>query len=341
MELNIIWFVLLVVLFSGYVVLDGFDLGVGMIHFKSRSDHDRRIMLNSIGPVWDGNEVWLITAGGALFAAFPNVYATVFSGFYTAFMLFLMVLIGRAVSIEFRSKVESATWRRTWDQVFHVSSYLITLLLGVSLGNILTGVPINVIGGVKEFGGNFFSLISPFAIAVGIVAVLGLRYHGSLFMMLKSDGELRNSIESGLRRSFYYFLIAYAFVGVWIWTDMPHLTANFREYPVWLILQLVAIICFVGLWISMGSRKYMQAFIFSALILVLSIAMCGVGIYPNLLISSGNPADSLTIFADSSSQRTLLTMLIIALIFVPIILIYKYFVYRIFKGKTQIDHNSY
>ncbi len=341
MELNIIWFVLLVVLFSGYVVLDGFDLGVGMIHFKSRSDHDRRIMLNSIGPVWDGNEVWLITAGGALFAAFPNVYATVFSGFYTAFMLFLMVLIGRAVSIEFRSKVESATWRRTWDQVFHISSYLIALLLGVSLGNILTGVPINVIGGVKEFGGNFFSLLSPFSVAIGIVAVFALRFHGSLFMLIKSDGALHSTIESGLRRSFYYYLITYALVGIWIWTDMPHLTANFREYPVWLVLQLGAILSFVALWFGIGRGQYMKSFIYSSLILVLSIAMCGVGIYPNLLISSGNPADSLTIFADSSSQRTLQTMLIIALIFVPIILVYKFIVYRIFRGKTQIDHNSY
>ena len=341
MELNIIWFVLLVVLFSGYVVLDGFDLGVGMIHFKARNDHDRRIMLNSIGPVWDGNEVWLITAGGALFAAFPNVYATVFSGFYTAFMLFLLVLIGRAVSIEFRSKVELASWRQTWDQVFHISSYLIALLLGVSLGNILTGVPIDVIAGVKEFGGDFFSLLSPFAIAVGVVAVLALRFHGSLFMLIKSDGALHGVIESGLRRSFYYYLIAYAFVGVWIWTDMPHLTANFREYPVWLVLQLGAIISFVALWIGIGRRQFMKSFIYSSIILVFSIAMCGVGIYPNLLISSGNPADSLTIFADSSSQRTLQTMLIIALIFVPIILVYKFIVYRIFRGKTEIDNNSY
>jgi cytochrome d ubiquinol oxidase subunit II len=333
MELNIVWFVLLVVLFSGYVILDGFDLGVGMIHFKAKNDTERRTMLNAIGPFWDGNEVWLITAGGALFAAFPNVYATVFSGFYTAFMLFLLVLIG--------SKEESVRWRSAWDHVFHVSSYLIALLLGVSLGNILSGVPIVIINGSKEFGGNFFTLLNPFSVLVGLVAVLGLRMHGSIYIALKTEGDLRDRVAGSIKRSFAFFLAAYAIAGIWIWIAMPQITSNFINHPIWLVFQLLAATGFVFVWIFSGKKDYMKAFLASALILLSSIAMSGIGIFPNLLIASNNPADSLTIFADSSSQPTLFTMMIIALIFVPIILIYKFIVYRIFKGKVKVESGSY
>jgi len=224
MELNIIWFVLLTVLFGGYVVLDGFDLGVGMIHLGLKSDLERRTSLNAIGPVWDANEVWLITAGGALFAAFPDVYATVFSGFYTAFMLFLLVIIGRAISIEFRGKVESDKWKKTWDFIFCLSSYLIVLLLGVSLGNIITGIPIYQ---DKEYAGTFFTLLNPYAVMTGITAVLLIRMHGKIFLAVKTEGEIQQRVAKGINSSLILFVIAYIFHGAWTIILYPGVIKNF------------------------------------------------------------------------------------------------------------------
>jgi len=341
MELNIIWFILLIVLFSGYVVLDGFDLGVGMLHFKAKTDDERRILLNSIGPVWDGNEVWLITAGGALFAAFPNVYATVFSGFYTAFMLFLLVLIGRAVSIEFRSKVENPKWRITWDVVFHISSYLIAILLGVTLGNLIAGVPITTIDGVKEFDGSFLGLLNPYSIFLGCTAAIALRFHGSLYLLMKTSGELKERIEKRVKFLMILFIMFLALLTIWTWFANSHHTENFLYNPIWFIFPLLIIISFILIPKFLNKQKYFTGFVFSSLILVSCIVITEIGLYPNLLYSNTNPLNSLNIFEDASSQKTLMVMLIIALIGVPLMLIYKFFVYRIFKGKVQIDSNSY
>lgn len=341
MELNIIWFVLLIVLFSGYVVLDGFDLGVGMLHFKAKNDDERRVLLNSIGPVWDGNEVWLITAGGALFAAFPNVYATVFSGFYTAFMLFLLVLISRGVSIEFRSKVENQKWKSAWDFIFNVSSYLIAILLGVTLGNLIVGVPIQIIDGVKEFGGSFLGLLNPYSIFLGICAAIALRFHGSLYLLMKVSGDLKDRIEKRIKLHFYLFIIFLLALTVWSWLSYSHHTSNFLSNPIWFVFPLLIVLSFFFIPKLIKKKKYFAGFFLSSLILLSCIAIAGVGLYPNLLYSSTNPFDSLNIFEDSSSQKTLTAMLIIACIGVPIMLIYKIFVYRIFKGKVQIDSNSY
>lgn len=341
MELNIIWFILLIVLFSGYIILDGFDLGVGMLHFKAKTDTERRIMINSIGPVWDGNEVWLITAGGALFAAFPNVYATVFSGFYTAFILFLLVLILRVASIEFRSKVENTSWRSFWDFIFNLSSYLIALLLGVSLGNIVSGVPITLIDGVKEYGGTFWNLLHPYAIFLGLTAVLALRFHGQLYITMKTENDLRERFTKSFNLIFYLYFAFYVIQAIWAFIAYPYTLDNYLKVPIWFILPAIVLVCFILIPIYFKKNKIGTAFFLSSLILFISVAMVGIGIYPNLVIANNDPNLSLTIFTDSSSQKTLMTMLIIALIFFPIVLIYKIFVYRIFKGKVKLDSTSY
>lgn len=338
MEYNIIWFVLLIVLFVGFIVLDGFDMGVGMIHNIAKTDHERRIMINSIGPLWDGNEVWLITAGGALFAAFPDVYATVFSGFYTAFMLFLAVLIGRASAIEFRSKTESKAWRSIWDGVFNISSYLIALLLGVSLGNIISGFPVRA---DMEFGGTFFGLLHPYAIFLGLTAVVTLRMHGRLYSVMKTEDELYERLRKGLLRSWLIFAIFYVIVHVWTIAAYPRIAQNMLDNPIWFVVPLLAIVSIIAIPTASKVRKHFLAFLASSVLIAMSIAMVGIGIYPNLVISNPVPENSLTIFNASSSLQTLKTMFIIACIGVPLVLIYTVVVYRTFKGKVKIDSSSY
>lgn len=360
MDLNTIWFILIVVLFCGYVILDGFDLGVGMLHFNAKNDEERRIMINSIGPVWDGNEVWLITAGGALFAAFPIVYATIFSGFYIAFILFLLVLILRVSAIEFRSKIETLKWRNFWDIIFNLSSYLIVLLLGVSLGNIVSGIPLKTINGVVEFGGNFWSLIHPYAIFVGITAIFTLRLHGLLYISNKTEGELYERITKKVFRALIYTFIAFVILTIWTMVEYyPRFSANEspitdmdidpskfivnKDLIVFLIPNLILLISMIAILIFSKNKKYKFAFISSSVMLTSAIALVAIAIFPNLVISS-NMADAIhniNIWNGASSEKTLETMFIIACIGVPIVLIYTIIIYRVFKGKVKIDSHSY
>ncbi|MBI5324428.1 MAG: cytochrome d ubiquinol oxidase subunit II [Ignavibacteriae bacterium] len=338
MELNVVWFLLLAVLFGGYAVLDGFDLGVGMIHLGLKSDIERRTSINAIGPVWDANEVWLITAGGALFAAFPDVYATLFSGFYTPFMLFLLAIIGRAISIEFRSKVESAGWKKTWDVVFCLSSFLIVSILGISLGNIITGIPIYQ---DKEYAGTLYTLFRPYAIMTGITSLLLIRMHGKIFLAMKTEGELQQKIAKGINASLVLFVISYIIHGAWTIIMYPGVTKNFVIFPVWFILPAFIILSIIVIPGFINSRLYYRAFIASCAIIVFCIAIIAINIYPNLVISNPNPENSLTIFNSASSTKTLMIMFIVACIGIPIMLVYKILIYRIFRGKVKIDNMSY
>jgi cytochrome d ubiquinol oxidase subunit II len=338
MDLQITWFVLLLVLFIGYVVLDGFDLGVGMLHLTAKTDKERRIMFNSIGPVWDANEVWLITAGGALFAAFPDVYATVFSGFYVAFMLFLLVIIGRAVSIEFRGKVESDLWKKVWDYVFNISSYLIVLLLGLTLGNIVSGLPVD---SNKEFAGTFWGLFNPYSLFVAITAVLFVRLHGRVFLLTKTEDNLFNKILT--RFKLLWILSVIAFLGLTIWTIVAQtqLLANYNHVGSLYLIPVLAFVSLIFIYLFVKTRRYYSAFISSSLLLAFSIMQAGIGIYPNLIPSKPIVENSLTIFNSSSSESTLYTMLIIACIGIPLVIVYKIIMYSAFRGKVKLDSNSY
>ncbi len=202
-----LWFVLLAVLLTGYAILDGFDLGVGILHpFVAKTDHERRLVMNSIGPLWDGNEVWLVTFGGALFAAFPEAYATVFSGFYLPFMLLLCALILRAVSLEFRSKVQSMRWRKVWDLLFFVGSTLATFLFGVAVGNMMLGVPLDE---DHEYVGSMQHLLNPYALAVGLMAIFAFAMHGAIYLFLKTEGELQSRMKPVMWRMYFVFVVFY------------------------------------------------------------------------------------------------------------------------------------
>ncbi len=207
LDLNTVWFLLIGVLFTGYAMLDGFDLGVGALHLFTKKDEERRIMLNAIGPVWDGNEVWLVTGGGALFAAFPNVYATVFSGFYFAFVLLLVALIFRAVAIEFRSKQPMRWWRQMWDVGFAAGSILSSFLIGVAMGNIAWGVPIDARG---EYAGTFWTLLRPYPILLGVTTVSLFMMHGSIYAVMKTEGELHRKLRGWINNTIILFIICYA-----------------------------------------------------------------------------------------------------------------------------------
>ena len=338
--LQIIWFGLLGVLFIAYALLDGFDLGVGscLVHFKN--DRSRRLALNAIGPVWDGNEVWLLGAGGALFAAFPHVYAGVFSGLYTALILLLGVLIFRAVAIEIRSKVESPRWRGFWDWAFCVTSTLIALLLGVALGNLVTGVPVDAAGNVDAGWLGLFGLLEPIPLFSGVLAVCLLRLHGTLFLMAKtSDPEMRFEILLRLPKEFAATAIFYIALTAWVLFGDVAGTENFRTFP-WLgAFPIIAILSLVATGIFLRLQTLKLAFAGTSLTIAFLILTVGAGLFPNLV-----PADvaenSLTI-ADSASEKTLLIMFVVALLGVPLVLLYHFLVYRAFAPKTTLDENSY
>ncbi len=225
-DLNTIWFILVGVLFTGYAVLDGFDLGIGALHLFTKDDTERRILINSIGPVWDGNEVWLVTGGGALFAAFPNVYATVFSGFYLALMLLLASLIFRAVAIEFRSKQPMRWWRQMWDIGFAGGSIVSALLIGTALGNIAWGVPVNARG---EFAGTFLGLLTPYPLLVGVTTVALFMMHGAIYGVMKTEGALHDKLRVWAMRCIIFFVICAVTLTMATLLYVPHMSERVRD----------------------------------------------------------------------------------------------------------------
>jgi cytochrome d ubiquinol oxidase subunit II len=337
-DLNTIWFGLIGLLFTGYAILDGFDLGVGVLHLFARDDLERRINMNAIGPVWDGNEVWLLTGGGALFAAFPPVYATVFSGFYLAMMLILTALIFRAVALEFRSKVGSSGWQRLWDWSFGLGSLLPAILFGVAVGNILRGVPIDAEG---TYLGSFLELLNPYAILIGVLSLVMFLMHGALYMTLKTDGELRNRMTRWVSGAWVAFIVIYSCVTFYTFFEAAHLLeGNFSNLLFWvfLVFFLAAI---VYMPIALKAGKYFRAFLSSSATIVCMVGLAAVSMYPKIVPSSINLAYSLTVHNASSTPRTLTVMLVIALIGMPIVIAYTWYIYRVFKGKTVITEESH
>ena len=337
-DLNTIWFLLIGALLSGYAILDGFDLGVGMLHLFVKGDKERRIMINSIGPVWDGNEVWLVTGGGALFAAFPHVYATVFSGFYNAFILLLFMLIFRAVAIEFRSKRPMHWWRQMWDVAFSIASFLIAFLMGVALGNIITGIPI---GPDKEFAGTFLGLLNPYSILVGITTVALFMMHGAIYSVMKTDGELQTKLRSWVNNSIIFFAICYVTTTMATLIYYPHMVENFRSAPVIFIIALLNMLAIANIPREIFKGREFRAFLSSAVSIAALLLIFAIGIFPNIVYSIPNPENSLTIYNAASSEKTLTIMLIIALIGIPFVLAYTISIYWIFRGKVKLDEMSY
>lgn len=337
-DLNTIWFILIGVLITGYAILDGFDFGVGILHLFAKNNNERRLSINAIGPVWDGNEVWLITAGGAMFAAFPIVYATVFSGFYIALMLLLTALIARSVSIEFRGKVESPKWHKIWDWSFGLGSLLPAILLGVAVGNILRGVPVNAEG---MYAGTFLGLLNPFAIMVGVLSMVMFIMQGALYLSLKVEGDYQDRIIKNASSAWIAFVVIYLLTTMFAFFEANFLFIGMTSAPLFWIFFILLLVAMVLIPIEIKSKKYFRAFLSSSLSIACMIGLAAVSLYPRLVPSSIDLAHSLTIYNASSTPKTLTTMLIITLIALPFVLGYTVFIYRIFKGKTVITSDSY
>ncbi|GAB4245864.1 MAG: cytochrome d ubiquinol oxidase subunit II [Candidatus Methylacidiphilales bacterium] len=336
--LNHTWFILVGILFTGYAILDGFDLGVGAMHLFTKSDTERRLMLNAIGPVWDGNEVWLVTGGGALFAAFPVVYATVFSGFYLAFMALLAGLIFRAVAIEFRSKQPMKWWRQFWDISFCLSSLICSFLIGVAIGNIAWGIPLDA---HQEYSGSFLGLLHPYALLIGLTTVALFMMHGTIYVIMKTEGDLNARARRWVNPTIIFFIMCYAMATAATLLHAPHMAEPFRNYP-WLgLLVLVNMLSIANIPREMHHGREFFAFLSSCAAIVSLMALFGVGMHPNLVYSLPDIENSLNVLNAASSQKTLGIMLIVAGLGVPLVLAYTVSIYWVFRGKVRLNEHSY
>lgn len=331
MDLNLLWFLLIGVLIAGYAVLDGFDLGVGVISLFVPEGH-RRTCVASIAPTWDGNEVWLITAGASLLAAFPPVYAGVFSGFYVAFLLLLLALIARAVSIEFSGTAITSWSRRAWALGFGLGSLVPAVLLGVAVGNIVRGVPIDANG---DFVGTFWGLLNPYALLFGLLGLAMFLTHGAVYLALKTTGDLHSLAAKVARRGVYAWVVLY--LGTTVATAMaaPSLFWQSLSRPVsWFVAAvLVGGLGLAMVWVR--AAAWGRAFLGTAIAIVASVGLVGATLFPLLVPSSVDPAFSLDIYRHSSSPKTLMTMAIIVAIGMPFVIGYTIWVYRVFRGKVQ------
>ncbi|MCH9612548.1 MAG: Cytochrome bd-I ubiquinol oxidase subunit 2 [Chlamydiia bacterium] len=323
---------------TAYIMLDGFDLGVGILQLFARKDEDRRIFLNAIGPVWDGNEVWLVVIAGGLFSAFSAVYAAIFSGFYDLFMIVLAGLIFRAVAIEFRSKMESYFWRNMWDILFSMASIAITFFVGLAIGNLILGVPINAKG---VYQGNFGMLFTPFAVFVGVFALSIFAQHGLLYLLMKTEDPL----QSYLRRLYPYFyglyFTLYITVSIWTWFRAPHMLYTMNAYKLFYLVPIATILSFIGLGIIFCTARYGWAFLTSCFSIATLFITYGIGTFPNMLYSSIDPKYSMTLYNSSSTYKTLTVFMIIVVIGVPIVLAYTAVIYHLFRGKVKLHGSSY
>jgi cytochrome d ubiquinol oxidase subunit II len=336
--LNVSWYLLVGVLFTGYAILDGFDLGVGGLHLLTRRDRDRRVFLNAIGPVWDGNQVWLVTGGGALFAAFPEAYATAFSGFYTAFILLLFMLIFRGISIHVRSLRDAKPWRAAWDGAFWGSSVLASFIIGVAMGNIAWGVPL-----AENFSyrGSLAAQLHPYALLMGVTVVALFMMHGAIFLVLKTDGELNVKVRGWVRPTIVSFVVMYGLITLATFLYVPRLADPFRLHPWLAVVPVANMLAIANIPREMHRGREMAAFLSSSAAIALLLGVLGIGMFPELIHGTGVSGTSLTAYNAASSPRTLRMMLILAGVGMPLVLGYTINIYRVFRGKVEITSMSY
>ncbi|WP_133140122.1 cytochrome d ubiquinol oxidase subunit II [Legionella genomosp. 1] len=367
--LRVIWWILLGLLLIGFAVMDGFDLGVVMwLPWLAKDDTEKRILINSIAPTWEGNQVWFILGGGAIFAAWPALYALSFSGFYLAMLLVLLALILRPVGFKYRSKLPSIRWRNNWDKALFIGGVVPALIFGVAMGNVLQGVPFYFDTSLRPFyTGTFMELLNPFALLCGVLSVAMLAMHGAFFLTVKTVGAVQNRATMAARASAILVILLFAAAGVWIYLGIDGYALahpipqdgpsnplyktvvrvpeawffNYYQKP-WAMLvpaggllsALLAIVC---------SKKQKIAFLFSALTVACIIATVGVSMFPFILPSVSNPSQSLTVWDSSSSALTLTIMLFATLILLPLVLLYTAWVYRVLRGKVTtetVNNNS-
>ncbi|PIX88326.1 MAG: cytochrome d ubiquinol oxidase subunit II [Nitrospirae bacterium CG_4_10_14_3_um_filter_44_29] len=333
MEFQITWFILWGVLWAVYFMLDGFDFGVGILHsFIGKTEGEKKTIIRTIGSVWNGNEVWLVTAGGATFAAFPTTYALMFSYLYTPLLLILFALIFRGVALEFRGKVDSDGWKKGWDIAIFLGSFLPALLFGVAFGNIFQGIPMDANG----YHGTLFTLLNPYGILTGLLFVLLFIVHGTLWLTVKTNGELSKRASSVTDKTWYALLVVAVLFLIYT-AFATNLYKNYLDNPVWFAIPAAAVLALLGIKIFAVKGAYLKAF-YSSCLTILTVTFTGViGLYPNLIPSSIDKNYSLTIFNSSSSPYTLKIMTVVAVLFVPVVIAYQIWVYRVFRNKITVS----
>ena len=358
--LKIIWWLLLGILLAGFAIMDGFDLGIGMLlPFIARSDTERRVLINTIGPVWEGNQVWLILGGGAIFAAWPALYAASFSGFYLAMLLVLGALILRPVGIKFRSKMPGPRWRSSWDWALFVAGAVPSLIFGVAMGNLLVGVPFEFDSELRaSYAFGLFDLLNPFSLLCGVVSVAMLLTHGAVFLAMKTDAAIATRARAVSRVSAIAWFLLFLIAGIWLWRSHYGFAitsgalpggepdplaktavaqagawlANYGRWPATLLAPVVGLAAPLLVALLANVRQRILVFLTSALGIAGVIGTMGISLFPFLLPSSSHPQSSLTVWDASSSQRTLGIMLIAAVVFLPIVIAYTGWVYRVMRG---------
>jgi cytochrome d ubiquinol oxidase subunit II len=339
LTLNDVWFALFLLIIAGYLILDGFDMGVGILLVPlARTDIERRTFLNSIGPVWDGNEVWLVLGGGVLFAVFPLAYASLFSGLYLAFMFVLLVMILRTVALEFRSKEPGTRWRTTWDVVFGAASFGLAFFLGVAFGNVVGGLPVDANGNIET---DLIGLLTPFAILVGLTTVSMFAVQGGIYLLMKTEGELYDRIARTMPRLMIVFFALNTLVVILMVVFDQQITQRYTQQLWPVIFPAAALAALGGAWVLIRRGETFRAFLCSSATIGLLLVSGGIGLYPNLITSTIDPAYDLTIFNAASADNTLQVCLFIALIGMPFVLLYTAGVYYIFRGKTVVDTHGY
>ncbi|CUW44946.1 cytochrome d ubiquinol oxidase, subunit II [Brucella vulpis] len=361
--LRIIWWVLLGVLLIGFAAMDGFDLGVGtLLPFVARTDVERRVVINTIGPVWEGNQVWLILGGGAIFAAWPPLYAVSFSGFYLAMFVILFALILRPVGFKFRAKRDGETWRNSWDWALFIGGFVPALIFGVAVGNVLQGVPFRLNGDLQIFyEGSFFGLLNPFALLCGILSVTMLTMHGAAWLVLKTNGVIQARARAYGSVAALLTVILYIVAGAisWLWVSGYRITsavvmdgpsnplqktveldhgawfANYANYPILLIAPALGILGALAVLATLRSGRELAPLLFGKLSIFDIISSVGVSMFPFILPSSIDPQSSLTVWDSSSSHQTLFIMLVVTVVFIPIIVAYTAWVYKVLWGKVD------
>lgn len=338
LDYNVWWFLVFGAVITGYAVLDGFDLGAGALHLFLKKETSRRIALNAIGPVWDGNEVWLVIGGGALFAGFPVAYAAIFSAFYVPFMIFMIGLIWRAVAIEFRSKEPGVKWRLAWDFIYSFACIVIALSLGLMLGNVALGLPLN---DQHEFAGNWLSFFNPFSIMVAVTTLALFMLHGAIYLAMKTENRLYTKLSLLAKNFTVFFLVAFGITTLYTLLYIPHLSDKIRSNPEYFFLPLLMFLAIANIPRQLNKGKWRYAFISSSVTIATLLAMVALEVFPYLLLATNDVHNSITIANGASSVKTMKTLLLIAAIGTPLVGVYTIFVFWTFKGKVKLDETSY